>query len=137
MDLVHLDLLRYLPTLRFAAIALFRGRKKAQTFINLCMLEGVGTAPKTKLITESRLNSFRKDPDQLKHLAIKPLHGMSSKGVFVSPIRCSTLDVRCSMFCLFDVKLKNNPVRRKCTCECPLFHHSVRLTKRLAVKTIS
>jgi len=52
---------------------------------NLCMLEGVGIAPKTELITESRLGSLRKDPDQLKHLAIKPLHGMSSKGVFVSP----------------------------------------------------
>ena len=52
---------------------------------NLCMLEGVGVAPKTERISESRLASYRKDPDQLKHLAIKPLHGMSSKGVFVSP----------------------------------------------------
>jgi len=52
---------------------------------NLCMLEGVGTAPKTELITENRLKSFREDPDQLKQLAVKPLHGMSSKGVFVSP----------------------------------------------------
>ncbi len=52
---------------------------------SLCMLEGVGMAPNTELITESRLESFRKDPDQLKQLAVKPLHGMSSKGVFVSP----------------------------------------------------
>ncbi len=52
---------------------------------SLCMLEGVGTAPKTELITASRLASLRKDPDQLKHLVIKPLHGMSSKGVFVGP----------------------------------------------------
>jgi hypothetical protein len=52
---------------------------------NLCMLEGVGVAPKTERITESRLESFRKDPDQLEHLAVKPLHGMSSKGVFVCP----------------------------------------------------
>jgi hypothetical protein len=51
----------------------------------LCMLEGVGTAPKTELITASRLESLRKDPGQLKQLAVKPLHGMSSKGVFVSP----------------------------------------------------
>jgi hypothetical protein len=46
---------------------------------------GVGTAPKTEIITENRLKSFREDPDQLKQLAVKPLHGMSSKGVFVSP----------------------------------------------------
>ena len=52
---------------------------------NLCMLDGVGVAPQTQRITASLLESFRKDPDQLKHLAIKPLHGMSSKGVFVSP----------------------------------------------------
>lgn len=62
---------------------------------NLCMLEGVGTAPKTERITESRLESFRKDPDQLKYLAIKPLHGMSSKGVFVSP-DLSVLEKYCS-----------------------------------------
>ena len=49
------------------------------------MLDGVGVAPQTQRITASLLESFRKDPDQLKHLAIKPLHGMSSKGVFVSP----------------------------------------------------
>ena len=52
---------------------------------NLCMLEGVGVAPQTQRITPSLLESFRKDPGQLKQLAVKPLHGMSSKGVFVSP----------------------------------------------------
>ena len=52
---------------------------------DLCMLEGVGVAPQTQRITPSLLESFRKDPDQLKQLAVKPLHGMSSKGVFVSP----------------------------------------------------
>ena len=49
------------------------------------MLEEVGVAPQTQRITPSLLESFRKDPDQLKQLAVKPLHGMSSKGVFVSP----------------------------------------------------
>jgi hypothetical protein len=52
---------------------------------SLCMLEGIGVAPKTELISERHLASFRQDPDQLRQLAIKPLHGMSSKGVFVSP----------------------------------------------------
>ena len=52
---------------------------------NLCMLEGVGVAPQTRNITPSLLESLRKNPDQLKQLAVKPLHGMSSKGVFVSP----------------------------------------------------
>jgi hypothetical protein len=52
---------------------------------DLCMLDGVGVAPQTRNISPNLLESFRKDPDQLKHLAIKPLHGMSSKGVFVRP----------------------------------------------------
>jgi len=52
---------------------------------DLCMLEGVGVAPQTQRITPSLLESFRKDPELLKQLAVKPLHGMSSKGVFVSP----------------------------------------------------
>jgi hypothetical protein len=52
---------------------------------SLCMLEAVGVAPQTQHITPSLLESFRKNPDQLKQLAVKPLHGMSSKGVFVSP----------------------------------------------------
>lgn len=51
----------------------------------LCMLDGVGTAPGTELITEDRLQDLRRDPGRLKHLVIKPLHGMSSKGVFVGP----------------------------------------------------
>jgi len=52
---------------------------------NLCMLGDVGVVPQTRHITPTLLESFRKDPDQLKQLAVKPLHGMSSKGVFVSP----------------------------------------------------
>ncbi|MGD8297040.1 MAG: hypothetical protein PVG67_11655 [Desulfobacterales bacterium] len=52
---------------------------------SLCMLEAVGVAPQTRRITSSLLESFRKNPSRLKQLAIKPLHGMSSKGVFVSP----------------------------------------------------
>jgi hypothetical protein len=51
----------------------------------LCMLDGVGTAPGTELITEDRLQDFRRDPSRLEQVVIKPLHGMSSKGVFVSP----------------------------------------------------
>ncbi len=52
---------------------------------DLCMLDGVGVAPQTRRITPSLLESFRQDPNQLNRLAVKPLHGMSSKGVFVSP----------------------------------------------------
>ena len=52
---------------------------------SLCMLDGVGVAPATRNITADLLESFRRDPEQLKGLAVKPLHGMSSKGVFVSP----------------------------------------------------
>ncbi len=52
---------------------------------NLCMLEEVGVAPQTQRITPGLLESFQKHPDRLKQLAVKPLHGMSSKGVFVSP----------------------------------------------------
>ena len=52
---------------------------------SLCMLKAVGVAPQTQRITPDLLDAFRKDPEQLKQLAVKPLHGMSSKGVFVSP----------------------------------------------------
>jgi len=52
---------------------------------NLCMLEGVGVVPQTRRITPSLIDSFIKEPEQLKQVVIKPLHGMSSKGVFVSP----------------------------------------------------
>jgi hypothetical protein len=51
----------------------------------LCLLDGVGVAPNTQNITPDLLESFRSDPEQLKQLTVKPLHGMSSKGVFVSP----------------------------------------------------
>ncbi len=55
------------------------------SIINLCMLEGVGIAPQTRHITPNLLDFFTKEPEQLKQVVIKPLHGMSSKGVFVSP----------------------------------------------------
>ena len=42
-------------------------------------------APKTWIITADDLESYRKDPDMLQQLAVKPLHGMSSKGVVVAP----------------------------------------------------
>lgn len=42
-------------------------------------------APKTWIISDDDLESFRKDPGTLRQLTIKPLHGMSSKGVVVTP----------------------------------------------------
>ena len=51
----------------------------------LSLLDPVTMAPKTWIITEDHLKSYRRDPGLLKKLAIKPLHGMSSKGVVVTP----------------------------------------------------
>lgn len=51
----------------------------------LSMLNQVAMAPKTWIITDSHLAAYRKEPDLLKQLTIKPLHGMSSKGVVVAP----------------------------------------------------
>jgi hypothetical protein len=51
----------------------------------LSLLDPVTMAPKTWIITENHLKSYRRDPGLLKNLAIKPLHGMSSKGVVVTP----------------------------------------------------
>ena len=51
----------------------------------LSLLDPVTMAPKTWIITENHLESYRQDPHLLKNLAIKPLHGMSSKGVIVTP----------------------------------------------------
>jgi hypothetical protein len=51
----------------------------------LSMLNQVTTAPKTWIITDSHLAAYRKQPKLLKQLTIKPLHGMSSKGVVVAP----------------------------------------------------
>jgi hypothetical protein len=42
-------------------------------------------APATRILTEADLKSFRQDPGLLRELAVKPLHGMSSKGVLVAP----------------------------------------------------
>jgi hypothetical protein len=42
-------------------------------------------APKTWIVTEAHMAAYRADPTLLKQLAVKPLHGMSSKGVAVAP----------------------------------------------------
>jgi hypothetical protein len=42
-------------------------------------------APATRILTDADLESFRQDPGRLRELAVKPLHGMSSKGVLVAP----------------------------------------------------
>jgi hypothetical protein len=42
-------------------------------------------APATRILTEADLEAYRKDPGLLRQLAVKPLHGMSSKGVLVAP----------------------------------------------------
>jgi hypothetical protein len=42
-------------------------------------------APKTWIVDENHMAAYRRDPDLLKQLAVKPLHGMSSKGVKVAP----------------------------------------------------
>ena len=51
----------------------------------MSLLGEVSTAAKTELISAAHLESYRKEPALLKRLAIKPLHGMSAKGVVVSP----------------------------------------------------
>ncbi len=45
----------------------------------------VPMAPETRVLTAADMESFRKDPGLLRQLAVKPLHGMSSKGVLVAP----------------------------------------------------
>jgi hypothetical protein len=42
-------------------------------------------APNTWLVRADDLEAYRKDPKALRQLAVKPLHGMSSKGVAVAP----------------------------------------------------
>lgn len=42
-------------------------------------------APKTWIMTADDLAFYRKNPQMLRQIAIKPLHGMSSKGVAVAP----------------------------------------------------
>lgn len=51
----------------------------------LSLLNQVSMAPKTWIITESHMKAYRRDQKLLKDLVIKPLHGMSSKGVVVAP----------------------------------------------------
>ena len=51
----------------------------------LSLLDPLAMAPQTWIITDDHLKSYRRDPSLLKNLAIKPLHGMSSKGVVVTP----------------------------------------------------
>lgn len=51
----------------------------------MSLLGEVGIAPKTEILGEEHLAAYRKDPSLLKRVAIKPLHGMSAKGVIVSP----------------------------------------------------
>ena len=45
----------------------------------------VAMAPKTWIVTDAHMAAYRADPALLKELAVKPLHGMSSKGVTVAP----------------------------------------------------
>ncbi|MDM8539605.1 hypothetical protein QUF90_00820 [Desulfococcaceae bacterium HSG9] len=52
---------------------------------DLALLNRVGVAPKTWTISDSHIAAYRKEPDLLNQMAIKPLHGMSSKGVMVTP----------------------------------------------------
>jgi succinyl-diaminopimelate desuccinylase len=51
----------------------------------MSLLGEVSTAPRTELITPAHMERYRKDPLLLRRVAIKPLHGMSAKGVVVSP----------------------------------------------------
>jgi hypothetical protein len=55
------------------------------SLIDMCLLGEVSIAPKTEILGEEHLAAYRKDPSLLKKTAIKPLHGMSAKGVVVSP----------------------------------------------------
>jgi hypothetical protein len=55
----------------------------------------VSMAPKTWIISADDLESYRKDPGMLRQLAVKPLHGMSSKGVVVAP-DLATVERLCS-----------------------------------------
>jgi len=52
---------------------------------DLTLLGEISIAPKTELVTEAHMARFRDNPKLLKSLAVKPLHGMSAKGVLVSP----------------------------------------------------
>ena len=45
----------------------------------------VAMAPKTWIVTDAHMAAYRADPALLQQVAVKPLHGMSSKGVAVAP----------------------------------------------------
>jgi len=45
----------------------------------------VAMAPKTWIVTDAHMAAYRAEPTLLNQLAVKPLHGMSSKGVAVAP----------------------------------------------------
>jgi hypothetical protein len=51
----------------------------------LSMLGSVKLTPRTELVTPEHVVRWRKNPAELKKIAIKPLHGMSAKGVYVGP----------------------------------------------------
>jgi hypothetical protein len=52
---------------------------------DMSLLGDVSIAPRTELITDAHLERYRLNPGLLKNIAIKPLHGMSAKGVVVQP----------------------------------------------------
>lgn len=52
---------------------------------DMSLLGSVSMAPKTELVSEKHMEMYRKDPELLHKIAIKPLHGMSAKGVIVGP----------------------------------------------------
>ncbi|NMC69318.1 MAG: hypothetical protein GYA57_04510 [Myxococcales bacterium] len=51
----------------------------------LSLLGSVRLTPRTELVTPQHVERWRKNPAELKKIAIKPLHGMSAKGVYVGP----------------------------------------------------
>ncbi|HEY3354899.1 MAG TPA: hypothetical protein VGQ83_16715 [Polyangia bacterium] len=52
---------------------------------DMSLLGDVSIAPNTELLTAAHVERYRQDPALLKSVAIKPLHGMSAKGVIVAP----------------------------------------------------
>jgi hypothetical protein len=52
---------------------------------DMSLIGTISMAPHTELIDDAVLARYRKDPALLKQIAIKPLHGMSAKGVIVQP----------------------------------------------------
>jgi hypothetical protein len=55
------------------------------TLTELCRFSGMTVVPRTVSITPEDVARFRANPELLKTVAIKPLLGMSAKGVVVSP----------------------------------------------------